>query len=392
MTRVVQVPSPAIAFVGRHNSGKTTLLEKLIANLTERGVDVGTIKHHGHPSFDIDYPGKDSFRHRQAGASETIIVSRERYACVRELTEEPECSDLVRSMPGHDIVLVEGYRRSGLPTMEIIRQANERDAAAADEFMAKGTINAGAPLAVITDRADVREAAASRGVLSFGLEDVQEICDYLIAHHVRQKLTVVIQAGGESRRMGRSKALVPFLGRPLIERMVDRLAPVADELVITTNEPEKLAFLLERTDVDVRLERDVLPERGALRGLYTALSQAGSPLVATVACDMVFASARLIVAEAVKLAETGCDAVVPHNKHGFEPFHAVYRRKTCLPAVKRALDEGHASAKSFFDSVDVLPFEREEVLAAEPRGGCFINVNTPEELHAVEASILGDED
>ncbi len=392
MTRVVQVPSPAIAFVGRHNSGKTTLLEKVIANLTARGVDVGTIKHHGHPSFDIDYPGKDSFRHRQAGARETIIVSRERYACVRELTEEPECSDLVRGMPGHDIVLVEGYRRSGLPTIEIIRKANDRDAAAADEFMAEGTINSGAPIAIVTDRSDVRASADERGVLSFGLEDVEAICDYLIDNHVRQKLTVVIQAGGESRRMGRSKALVPFLGRPLIERMVDRLAPVADELVITTNEPEKLEFLLGRTDVDIRLERDLLSERGALRGLYTALMKAENPLVATVACDMVFASARLLVAEATKISELHCDAVVPHNKHGFEPFHAVYRKQTCLPAVEKALEEGHASAKSFFDSIDVHPFDREEVLAAEPRGGCFINVNTPDELRAVEASILGDED
>ncbi len=392
MTRVVQVPSPAIAFVGRHNSGKTTLLEKIIADLTRRGVDVGTIKHHGHPSFDIDYPGKDSFRHRQAGARETIIVSRERFACVRELTEEPECSDLVRDMPGHDIVLVEGYRRSGLPTIEIIRQANERDAAAADEFMDLGTINGGAPLAVVTDRADVRESADCRGILSFGLEDVTAICDYLVANHVRQKLTVVIQAGGESRRMGRSKALVPFLGRPLIERMVDRLAPIADELIVTTNEPEKLEFLLERTDVEVRLERDLLPERGALRGLYTALAQASNPLVATVACDMVFASASLIVAEASRIAELRCDAVVPHNKHGYEPFHAVYRKATCLPAVRKALDEGHASAKSFFDAIDMHPFEREDVLAAEPRGGCFINVNTPDELRAVEASILGDED
>ena len=392
MARVVQVPSPAIAFVGRHNSGKTTLLEKIIAQLTARGVDVATIKHHGHPAFDIDYPGKDSYRHRQAGARETVIVSRERYACVRELTEEPECSDLVEQMPGHDIILVEGYRRSGLPTIEIIREANDRDAAAAEEFMAAGTINGGVPLAVVTDRADVRMSAAEQGVLSFGLEDVDAICDFLVAHFVRKKLSVVIQAGGESRRMGQSKALVPFLGRPLIERMVERLAPVADELIVTTNEPEKLGFLLERSDVSVRLERDVFPDRGALRGLYTAFHAASNPYVAIVACDMVFASAGLLVAEACKLSELECDAVVPHNQHGFEPFHGVYRKETCLPAVKEALDAGRSSAKSFYGSVNVYPFEREEVLNAEPRGACFINVNTPEELRSVEASILGDED
>ena len=65
--RELHRPSPAVSFVGRHNSGKTTLLEKVIAELVSRGLNIGTIKHHGHPDFDIDIPGKDSFRHRAAG-------------------------------------------------------------------------------------------------------------------------------------------------------------------------------------------------------------------------------------------------------------------------------------------------------------------------------------
>ena len=70
----VPVPSPAIAVVGRHNSGKTTLIEKLIAALVERGHDVGSIKHHSHLGIEVDYPGKDSYRHRAAGAGETVIA------------------------------------------------------------------------------------------------------------------------------------------------------------------------------------------------------------------------------------------------------------------------------------------------------------------------------
>ena len=72
---MVQIPSPAIAVVGRHNSGKTTLVVKVIAELAARGLDVGSVKHHTHGDFEIDYPGKDSFRHREAGASETVIAS-----------------------------------------------------------------------------------------------------------------------------------------------------------------------------------------------------------------------------------------------------------------------------------------------------------------------------
>ena len=69
---MIDIPSPAVAVVGRHNSGKTTLIERLIAELVGRGLDVGSIKHHSHRGFDIDIPGKDSYRHRAAGASPSL--------------------------------------------------------------------------------------------------------------------------------------------------------------------------------------------------------------------------------------------------------------------------------------------------------------------------------
>lgn len=131
---MVNVPSPAISIVGRHNSGKTTLIEQLIAELVARGHDVGSVKHHSHVGFDIDYPGKDSYRHRAAGASETVIAAPGQMARVKTMSGEVECADIVRSMPGHDIIIVEGYRKSGLPTIEIMRSGNEADARVADVF------------------------------------------------------------------------------------------------------------------------------------------------------------------------------------------------------------------------------------------------------------------
>ncbi len=128
-------PSPAVAIVGRHNSGKTTLVTKLIAEFVARGYDVGSIKHHSHVGFDIDIPGKDSYRHRQAGASETIIAAPGTVARVATVDGDSECANLVASMPGHDIVLVEGYRKSGLPSIEIMRAANPADAAVARAFV-----------------------------------------------------------------------------------------------------------------------------------------------------------------------------------------------------------------------------------------------------------------
>ena len=81
-------------------------------------------------------------------------------------------------------------------------------------------------------------------------------------------LSIVVLAGGESRRMGQNKALMPFLNQPLIERVVNRLAPYANELLVITNKPEQYAF------IGVQLTPDILPGRGALGGLFTALSSA----------------------------------------------------------------------------------------------------------------------
>ena len=416
---MVYIPSPAVAVVGRHNSGKTTLVVKLIGELVERGYDVGSVKHHHKGNFHIDIPGKDSYRHREAGASETVIACPGQVARIRTVEGEMECADIVKSMPGHDIVIVEGYRKSGLPTIEIMRAANEADAKVAAAF-AEGARN-GAPLgtdftqksrgdaafvvdadlveknptantvAIVTDIPEAAEAAEVYGIPAFGLEDVALISDYLEQGYLRPKVTVVIQAGGESRRMGQSKALVPFAGRPLMCRMVERLSPVADELIITTNEAERLEFLkAENADLDLRLVPDLHKTRGALPGLHTAFEAASNPFVAVVACDMVFASPRLVVAEALAMHESGADVVVPVNKHGFEPFHALYRREECLPPVRELIEQGEKRAQALYDRVNVREFTQAEVFKAEPRGACFVNANTPDELRALEAIVLGD--
>lgn len=418
---LIEVPSPAISIVGRHNSGKTTLVVKLIGALTARGHDVGSVKHHSHDGFQIDYPGKDSYRQREAGATETVIASPTQMARVKTLAHEVECSAIVRSMPGHDIIIVEGYRKSGLPTIEIMRSGNEADAAVAEAFLedaraglslaednvqrARGAsafardITEKMPnantVAIVSDIPAACEAAQIYQLPVFGLDEVDRIVQFLEEHYVRPKVSVSIQAGGESRRMGRSKATVPFAGKPLITRLVRRLAPVADELIITTNEPENLGFLHEEfPHLTIKLVRDAFDVRGALPGLYTALSTATNPYVAIVACDMVFASAPLVVAEAIEMADKGADVVVPVNKHGFEPFHSLYRRVPCLELVKENIERGDTKVQSVYASpkLKVLQFPQERVLEVEPMGGCFVNANTPEELAHLEENFYGDVD
>lgn len=420
---MMEMPSPSVAVVGRHNSGKTTLVVKLIAELAKRGYDVGSIKHHSHGDFEIDYPGKDSYRHREAGATETVVASPAKMARIKTLREEVECSQIVASMPGHDIILVEGYRKSGLPAIEVFRSGNESDQAVAAVFAQaakeglgldidhvqkfresrssndafKADISEKMPtsstVAIVTDIPEAEEAAKAYGIPSFDFCDIDGIVKFLEEFFVRPKITMVIQAGGESRRMGQSKALVEFDGRPLICRIVKRLLPAADEMVITTNEADKLAFLYEEfPDAGIRLVSDRENVRGALIGMETALEAASCPIVAVVACDMVFASPSLVVAEAIEMTETGADAVVPVNKHGYEPFHAAYRKDSCLRAVKNALKEGKSRVQSIFQDPDIVTIEfgQDKVLEVEPRGGCFINTNTPEELEHIQKTYLGE--
>ena len=199
-------------------------------------------------------------------------------------------------------------------------------------------------------------------------------------------LTVAIQAGGESRRMGRSKATVPFLGRPLLARVVSRVAPIADEVLVSTNEPENLGFLQELPCAcKVRLVRDVHDRRSSLGGLCTAFSLAKTEFVAVGACDMIFLAPELYRFELETLAaDPSLAAAVPVLEEGFEPFHAVYRRELCLPHAEAALAAGRRSVRAFLDGVRVREVTPAEVDAVAPGGRCFLNTNTPEELAAAE--------
>jgi len=192
-------------------------------------------------------------------------------------------------------------------------------------------------------------------------------------------LTVCVQAGGASSRMGEDKALKPFLGRPLIQRVVNRLQPITDELIVTTNRPDDYSFL------SLRLVSDLKPGRGALGGLYTAIASATHPIVAIVACDMPFASTKLIEGMSRLLVEHEADVVIAKSDEGYEPLHAVYRRKTCLPAIEAAIEADQWKVIAWFPQVKVYILTPDELRLYDPSGLAFWNVNTPEEFTKAES-------
>ena len=164
-------PMRIIGLAGWSGSGKTTLITKLIPRLIARGVTASTVKH-AHHGFDLDQPGKDSFFHRAAGATEVIISSAKRFAILHELREEAEWDlpDLLAKMSPVDLVLVEGYKRDAFPKLEIHRAANGKPLIHPEDSH------------IVAIASDIALPAAKVPVID--LDDIEAIADTLLRHAV----------------------------------------------------------------------------------------------------------------------------------------------------------------------------------------------------------------
>jgi molybdopterin-guanine dinucleotide biosynthesis protein A len=199
-------------------------------------------------------------------------------------------------------------------------------------------------------------------------------------------ISIILQAGGKSTRMGRDKAALPFLGIPLVNRLLDRFQGVGAEILLVTNEPGGYE------DLGIPLFKDLIPDRGALGGLYTALAVASHPLVALIAADMPFAQPKLLNYEIEVIQESGSDAVIPKTENGLEPFHALYRSSTCLPLVKRAIDSDLWKMTSWHDQAMISILNPEITRKITGSNLTFMNLNTPEEFQEAERLALLMED
>ena len=179
----------------------------------------------------------------------------------------------------------------------------------------------------------------------------------------------VILAGGKSTRFGSNKALLRLASQPLIERTVEKLRKLSDDLILVTNEPATFAALR----LAVRLVHDVEPDKGSLMGVYSGLQAARYPHALTVACDMPFLSVPLL-RYMIPMAH-GQDVVIPYLDGHLEPLHAIYS-STCLSAMESALKQGRRRIISFFDRVHVRHVNAREVDIFDPQRLSVLNVNT----------------
>jgi molybdopterin-guanine dinucleotide biosynthesis adapter protein len=169
------VPVHVIGFCGYSGAGKTTLVEQLIARLRLAGQRVSVVKH-AHHEFDIDHEGKDSWRHRQAGAFEVVIASDRRLAKIREYPARatPKLDQLIAELAECDWVLVEGFKHSPLPKIEVWRAATGKPAQyPADPFV----------IAIATDSAAALPEPT--GLPVFHLDDADAIAAFVLAQEMR---------------------------------------------------------------------------------------------------------------------------------------------------------------------------------------------------------------
>ena len=154
---------------GWRNSGKTTLMVRLVSLLTGRGLRISTVKH-ADLSFDIDQPGKDSHRHRTAGATEVVVASARRWALIHELREEPEpdLGELLKHMAEVDLVLIEGFKKLGHDKIEVHRAANGKPLIAPDDPR------------IVAIASDGPVADAKVPVLA--LDDAEAIAEFILTH------------------------------------------------------------------------------------------------------------------------------------------------------------------------------------------------------------------
>lgn len=190
-----------------------------------------------------------------------------------------------------------------------------------------------------------------------------------------EPVTGVLLAGGQSRRLGRNKALEPFCGQPLMARVAARLSEVCGELVVVVAEPGKAAGL--PIPAEARVTADLYPGKGSLGGIYSGLHAASNPWVIVVACDMPFLNVVLL-RHMLALRQSN-DVIVPLVEGYPEPTHAAYS-KTCLEPIRWRLERDQLKIASFFEDVRVRSIPEEEVRRLDPDLLSFFNVNTQEDL------------
>ena len=190
-----------------------------------------------------------------------------------------------------------------------------------------------------------------------------------------EPVSAIIQAGGQSRRMGTDKALIDYHGRPILAHVIDTLRQLSDDVLVVSNRSDVYSPIV--APLGARLVLDYDPPSGPLGGIAAGLAAMRHDVAIVVACDMPFLNLDLIrylIDRAVDF-----DVIVPQSVDQYEPLHAVYRR-SCLVAIQRRLANNERRVISFFQDVRLSVVPEADWRVIDPTGRSLSNLNTPADL------------
>jgi molybdopterin-guanine dinucleotide biosynthesis protein A len=185
----------------------------------------------------------------------------------------------------------------------------------------------------------------------------------------------VILAGGKNVRMGVNKAFLEVNGQRMIDRTVSLFEKLFDEVIVVTNAPLAYSYL------EVRIVADIVPESGALGGLYTGLLHSSCEHTFVAACDMPFLKREAI--RYIVDQRNGFDVVLPHLEDGLHPLHAVYSKR-CVKWIEELMEQRVFRIVGFFHKAKVREVRAEELLSFDEELRCITNINTPEDFEKVK--------
>ena len=190
----------------------------------------------------------------------------------------------------------------------------------------------------------------------------------------KNNITGIILAGGKSSRMGEDKSFILFLGRPLIEVLIDKISPLFSDLIIVTNKPQ----LYKK--YGIRTEADLVKDKGPLAGIYTGLISSKDSYNFVFACDMPFLNQDLI--KYILKEADGYDVVIPEYEGRFQPLCAIYS-KECIAPIEDGLSKNKLKIIDFLKHVKVRRINEKEISRFISYQSPFVNINTPQDIHVL---------
>lgn len=348
------------AISGVKNSGKTTLIAKLIPILTEKGLKVATIKHDGH-EFAPDVPGTDTWAHLQAGALGTAIFSDTKFMVVKQEAGVTE-TRLQEMFPEADLILLEGFKYSSYPKMEILRQGNSETGICPKENL----------VAWVSDFLQDPELEAEQGIPLLDLNDPEQIAEYIIAFwYARTQMSMILLAGGLSSRMGSDKADLCWNGKTFLEHQIEKGKRLGITDIVVSG------YRGIRCDLPVAPDR--YEQKGPLGGMESCMRQVKNRRCLVLSVDVPLIPVKELVGLVLETMTYGRNVVLHQEKqqsralilqHGErqEPLIGVYDTNMA-DEMEREILQGKGSVFTFLRTVGYGVYKSHRADA------CFSNIN-----------------